>query len=105
MFPKLLFIILVAGATAGALLVNRQHRIDTAHEISSLHQRLQAQEQTLWRLQSDLAHRTRPEQIRKAKDSLGGSWVAIPSRPQPDSRPTVRIALFEDEFPEEDLGG
>lgn len=105
MFPKLLLIILVAGATAGALLVNRQHRIDTAHEISSLHQRLLSQEQTLWRLKSDLAERTRPEQIRRAKETLNASWVSIPSKPHTIQQPKIRIALMDDELPDEDLGG
>ena len=39
MFGKLLFIIMVVGATACALLVIRQQRIDTFHEMSAVHQR------------------------------------------------------------------
>lgn len=105
MFPKLLVIILVAGATAAMLLVNRQQRIDTAHDISVLHQRLLNQEQTLWRLQRDLAERIRPERVREYKEKLGGAWVAIPSTPRPIDAPVIRIALQDDERIEEDLGG
>jgi len=107
MFPKLLFIILIAGATAAALLANRQQRIDTAHEIAVLHQRLQTQEQTLWRLQSEVAQRIRPERVRQYKDNLGGAWVAIPVTPKDVRRPVIRLALHEDEVIEfeEDMGG
>jgi hypothetical protein len=105
MFPKLLLIILVAGATAAALLVNRQQRIDTAHEISIVHQRLLAQDQTLWTLQRDLAQQIRPERIRYYKDLIGGSWAAIPAIPRATPEPTIRIALIPEEPMDEDLGG
>lgn len=82
MFPKLLLIILVAGAIAAALLVNRQHRIDTAHEITVLHERLTAKEQTLWRLETEIARRLRPEAIRRQLERMGGEWVALPAPPR-----------------------
>lgn len=81
MFAKLLLIILAAGAIAAALLVNRQHRIDTAHEITSLHQRLTAKEQTLWKLEAEIARRLRPEEIRRELERIGGDWVALPAPP------------------------
>lgn len=106
MFVKLLIIIIVVGAMACALLVNRQQRIDTAHEIAAVHQRLIAQEQTLWRLRMEIAQRVKPEYIKKRIDRAGGMWVSIPSRPRSSHRPAFTIALFDLVMPdEEDLGG
>jgi hypothetical protein len=81
MFTKLLLIIISAGAIAAALLVNRQHRIDTAHEIAVLHHRLTQQEQSLWRMETDIAQRLRPQEIRKQLERMGGEWVALPAPP------------------------
>jgi len=86
MFPKLLLIILTAGAIAAGLLVNRQHRIDAAHEITALHQRLTAQEQTLWELEAEIARRLRPEEVRRHLAELGGEWIALPEPPSDPSR-------------------
>lgn len=106
MFGKLLLLILLTAATAAALLVNRQQRIDTAHDIAVLHQRIQSQEQTLWQLQSEVADRIRPGRLRQFKDDLGGSWVAIPTSPA-HIRPVLRLALQHEQAREldEDLGG
>lgn len=81
MFAKLLFIILVVGATACALLVIRQQRIDTFHEMSQIHQRLLGHERTLWELRSEIAQRCRPSQVRLAMNQLGETWVPIPAPP------------------------
>ncbi len=89
MFGKLLLIILCVGAIAMALLVNRQHRIDTAHEISLLHQRLLDHERTLWKLQTEIAQRVQPTQVRQAIESLEAEWSPIPTRvvePKPEER-------------------
>jgi hypothetical protein len=95
MFAKLMLIILAVGATACALLVIRQQRIDTFHEISLIHQRLLTHERTLWELRGEIAERCRPSQVRVVMNQLGGDWVPIPTRParspeQPDIRLTRR---------------
>jgi len=50
MFTKIAISILWIGATAVGLLVIRQHRIDTAHEMADIHRRLQTHDQTIWHL-------------------------------------------------------
>src|SRR4029453_19300371 len=81
MFPKLLIIIIFVGATACALLVIRQHRIDTFHEISSVHHRLLAHDRTLWELRGEIAERCRPSQVRLVMNRVGGDWAPIPAGP------------------------
>jgi len=81
MFAKLLLIIMFVGATACALLVIRQQRIDTFHEISVVHQHLLTHERTLWELRGEIAERCRPSQVRLVMNQLGGQWSPIPSRP------------------------
>jgi hypothetical protein len=104
MFAKLLLIILTAGAIAAALLVNRQHRIDTAHEITVLHRRLMGHEQTLWRMQAEVAEQIKPNEIRRHIERMGGEWVALPAPPrkrrsadQPDSRLAGQPTIDEDD--------
>ena len=81
MLPKLIMVILVVGATASALLVNRQQRIETFHEMSLIHHRLLEHETTLWQLRGQVAQRCRPEQVRLAMTRLGGQWTPIPAKP------------------------
>jgi hypothetical protein len=81
MLVKLVFVILVVGTTASALLVNRQQRIETFHEMSVIHQRLLDQRSTLWKLQSQIAARSRPSEVREAVDHLSGAWAPIPASP------------------------
>jgi hypothetical protein len=84
MFGKLLLVILTAGATGVALLVLRQHRIDAAHEMSIIHQRVIAHERALWRLRTEVAERCRPAEIRRLIVDREESWHAVPS---PDAAP------------------
>ena len=87
MFTKLMMIIVAVGAVACALLVIRQQRIDTFHEMSQIHQRLLGHERTLWELRAGIAQRCRPSQVRLAVNQLGGEWMSIPARPlRPDLR-------------------
>ena len=51
MFAKIATIILVLGAMYGALLVNRQKRIDIASQISRIHFRMQELDQKMVRKQ------------------------------------------------------
>ena len=92
MFAKLMLIIVAVGATACALLVIRQQRIDTFHEISLIHHRLLTHERTLWELRGEIAQRCRPSQVRLVMNQLGGNWVPIPTRPaSPIGAPDVRL--------------
>ncbi len=77
MFPKLLLVILVMAATACALLVNRQQRIDVAHRAAELHQEILRQQQHFWALRRDIAIESRPDRIRAAVVELGGRWTPI----------------------------
>jgi len=94
MFAKLLIIITYIGATACALLVIRQQRIDTFHEISVVHQRLLAHERTLWELRGEIAERCRPSQVRLVMNRLGGQWSPIPAAPLPGES-QVRFAALK----------
>ena len=77
MFPKLLLVILVMAATACALLVNRQQRIDVAHRAAELHQEILRQQQHFWALRRDIAIESRPDRIRAAVVEFGGHWTPI----------------------------
>lgn len=91
MFAKLLVIIMFVGATACALLVIRQQRIDTFHEISVVHQHLLTHERTLWELRGEIAERCRPSQVRLVMNQLGGQWAPIPARPD-TLHPSFQVA-------------
>ena len=82
MFAKLLLVILVMAATACALLVNRQHRLDAAHRTAEVHRELLRQQQRLWTLRRDIAIEAQPDRIREAIDEIGGQWspIVIPGR-------------------------
>jgi hypothetical protein len=58
MFAKLVTVIVVLGAMYGALLVNRQKRIDAAAQMSRIHFRLQDADQEKVRLQVKVARAT-----------------------------------------------
>ena len=77
MFAKLLLIIAVVGATACSLLVNRQQRIETAHETALLHQQIVEQEQRIWKLRCEVSRRGQPQQLSLALSRLGGSWAPV----------------------------
>jgi hypothetical protein len=95
MLPKLIMVILVVGATASALLVNRQQRIETFHEMSLIHHRMLDHETTLWQLRGQIANRCRPEQVRAAMKELGGEWTPIPAGPirQNPANPTANMRV------------
>ena len=92
MFGKLLLIIVASGLTAAALLVTRQQRIDTAHELSVTHQRMLQLQRSLWKLQSQIAWRCRPEEVKRMMDGLPEQWTAIPD-PQSLEEQPPRITL------------
>jgi hypothetical protein len=78
MFAKLLVMVLVTGATAAGLLVLRQQRIETAHELAAVHARLLEDERLLWKLQSDIAATCRTDTVRHMLDELSDDWSTLP---------------------------
>jgi hypothetical protein len=92
MFAKLLVIVIAVGATACALLVNRQQRIATFHEMSLIHRRLLEHERTLWEMRSELAQKCRPTQVRLAMQKLNEQWTPIPAAPLPATQNKVQLA-------------
>jgi hypothetical protein len=80
MFAKLLFVIVAVGAVSCALLVIRQQRIDTFHEMTRVHGRLLEHERTLWQMRADIAERCRPSQVRLAIKQLEHEWAPLPAR-------------------------
>ncbi len=63
MLFKLIALILTAGATACALLVFRQERIDLAHETAAIHMRLGQHEKSEWRMRMLLNESVRVQQV------------------------------------------
>ncbi len=95
MFAKLAAILIGLGMTSGALLVNRQHRIDVAVETARTGDRLRREEASLGLLQAEVAAEVRPDRIavRLARDlraplhpetdlddAIASTWAAIPGR-------------------------
>jgi hypothetical protein len=68
MFAKLATVIIVLGAMFGALLVNRQQRIDAASEISRLHFRMMRHDRARTSMQAQVAAAVRPDRLRAKVD-------------------------------------
>lgn len=100
MFGKLLLIIVVVGAVACALLVIRQQRIDTFHEIAQVHVRLLDHERTLWQMREEIAERCRPSQVRLAMDDLGLEWSPLPATPFDARQTEIRLASQQQTVPD-----
>jgi hypothetical protein len=81
MFAKLLLIIVVLGAAACALLVNRQQRIETAHQTAALHQQIIERQQEIRRLRCEVSRRGGPREVHEALARIGGSWSPIVAEP------------------------
>ncbi len=60
------------------LLLIRQLRIEASARSARLYQRLVEDEHTEWKLRSEIAARSRPDELRRAMVELGGSWTPIP---------------------------
>ncbi len=71
MFGKLAFLIISLGVVAGVLLVNRQLRIQCAHELADAQRRVAQHDRTLWRLRAEIASRVTPQRIQAAASRLG----------------------------------
>jgi hypothetical protein len=105
MFAKLAAILIGLGLTSGALLINRQHRIDVAVETARAGDRLRREEASLGLLQAEVAAQVRPDRlaIRLERD-LGAplhaaappddapapQWTAIPGRFDAVAAPSER---------------
>ena len=97
MFAKLLLIILITGATACILLVNRQQRIETANEIAHIHGRLLEHDQALWTMRNELAARCQPDEVRLAIATLADGWCPIPTAPRRDTQWVTQVAAHDRE--------
>ncbi len=111
MFLKLLLIILTIGGTASSLLVMRQQKVETIHDISGAYHRLRENERTLWMLQVEVARRNHPEELRRRLINLDLDWQPIPAAPpvpldSPGSDPS-RLLIGASDEPEfgNGLGG
>lgn len=60
------------------LLLIRQLRIEASACSARLYQRLIENEHTEWKLRSEIAARSRADELRRAMAELGGSWAPIP---------------------------
>ncbi len=107
MFAKICIIILALGATAGALLVNRQQRVDAAAEISRMHFKLHRHERAASRLRAEIASAVRPDEVRALLTSGGQEWEPILYRYNPaKAQPLMdRDAIAQEADASERLGG
>ena len=95
MLHKLIVIITALGATSAALLVNRQQRIEVAHEMAVLHARLHEHDRTLWRMESEIAGRCRPERLRHAMDQSKVVWSPMQHGPRTASNRALHVAVVD----------
>ena len=82
MFAKLTTVILSFGLTAAVLLVTRQQRIETAHEMSRVHEQILRHERSLWHLRSEMAERCRPGAVRDLLDAEEVEWNPVCDPPE-----------------------
>lgn len=80
MFGKLVFLIVGVGVVAGVLLVNRQLRIQAAHELADAQRRVAQHDRTLWRLRAEIASRVTPQRVEAAASGLGRLVAITPER-------------------------
>lgn len=88
MVAKLAVIIISIGAAFGALLVNRQQRIDAVAEIARSQLRMAMHDKTIMRLQAAVAHAIRPDELRVAAFAQPVDWQQIPYRFDPFQSPS-----------------
>lgn len=117
MLFKLIALILTAGATACALLVFRQERIDLAHETAAIHMRLGQHEKSEWRMRMLLNENIRVQQVailaeRYAREhnltmvpfasaSFEGKAIVIPDAAEPAPQGLPEVPPGEDTAPSE----
>jgi|GEM_PF-901037 hypothetical protein len=89
MFAKLATVIIVLGAMFGALLVNRQERIDTAAEISRIHFKLERNDRERVRREAEVASKLTPNQIRELVAAIEKASEQASDRDASSSSPLV----------------
>lgn len=110
MFAKLAAILIGLGMTSGALLVNRQHRIDVAVETARTGDRVRREEASLGLLQAEVAAAVRPDRLARRLDQdldatllaeaqaeapdVRDRWIAIPGRFDVVATPSERERLL-----------
>ncbi|MBX3403722.1 MAG: hypothetical protein KF699_09970 [Phycisphaeraceae bacterium] len=103
MFGKLVFLIVGVGVVAGVLLVNRQLRIQAAHELADAQRRVAQHDRTLWRLRAEIASRVTPQRVEAAASRLGRLVAITPERFQEfvrrEAEDAARNALAVDHRP------
>jgi hypothetical protein len=93
MFPKLLAVVLAAALTAAALLVARHQRIETAHRMAAVRQRMIERRAALWALERAIAERCDPAVIRDlVEGDPAWSTIARPPAGGTKSAPTGSVA-------------
>lgn len=105
MHLKTCFLILALGATACGLLVVRQQRIQTVHELASVSRRIDELERTRWDLRIAIARATTPQRVETlaARFEPQPTALAHLSRPNPSeaglgaSHPGVRSVAMQPE--------
>ncbi|MBM43813.1 MAG: hypothetical protein CMJ36_02215 [Phycisphaerae bacterium] len=93
MFAKLMAIILVAGATALALLASRQSQIESINAMTSAHRTMLTQRRMVWQLRRQLAESLGSERLRELIAQDEDEWARI-------TRPWMII-----DFPPEQTAG
>ena len=109
MFAKLATVIIVLGAMFGALLVNRQERIDTAAEISRIHFKLEKQERERTRREAKVATSVMPDRIRTLLGDYASKPIPFRSDPSSATEEALRVPQLVTEpdttDTEQELGG
>lgn len=106
MHAKLLTIVLASGAIALVLLVNRQRRIETSHQMSQTHQRMMEQQRALWMLRREVAERCRQDRIRELMQRVHDQWKPIPGHTKPlEEKPMQLVRRSDSEYQLTSWGG
>jgi hypothetical protein len=100
MFAKLVTVIVVLGAMFGALLVNRQERIDTAAEISRIHFKLEKHDRERTRREAEIATALTPARIRELLAALPSEHETkpVPFRGDPSNATEDALGAIEVEI-------
>lgn len=101
MFFKLILIIVAAGAIAGSLLVIRQQKVETIHDISRAYTAARQRQQMMWNLELEITRRTHPQVLRKQMDAMGIDWHQIPAAPADKWKSSLHVVTSDDVEPSE----
>lgn len=76
-----------AALIAAGLLALRRERLETLHEVATLHAQIDATRQQTWNLQSRIAAGTQPGQLRAALERAGMAMEPVTEPELPPVRP------------------